>query len=296
MAGTQSQPIPFPSRLLPACEPGRCRDFSRRQQNRVRQNRRRPRILAVATVTNPQMLGGVRVGEVKLRRPAWIDDDNLLLTFSTTSPPPFVFTGPTSEWFQIANFNISKHKLDPMSFEVGKMRTFNVITDDPTLREISGHMTLYSRGYCVRDRTVPCLFFRLSRSRPAVDCRSGRTGNHLVHGRSGKHRGAIQLLRHQTALGNQNPQGRPLDGGGIGKGSNRRTAGPGIQRRRKRHHRAIHDQRRSAMAAAQSRRQYLGCAARKGRFLLADNRGSQDGAHHRGRSLDWQQRICVFRQ
>jgi dipeptidyl aminopeptidase/acylaminoacyl peptidase len=116
------------------------------------------RTLTVAVVTKPEMLGGVRVGEVKLRRLEWIDDDNLLLTFSTTSPPPIGFIGPTREWYQIANFNISKRKLDAMSFEVGQMRTFNVITEDPTLREFSGHVTLYARGYCVHDRTVPCLF------------------------------------------------------------------------------------------------------------------------------------------
>jgi dipeptidyl aminopeptidase/acylaminoacyl peptidase len=116
------------------------------------------RNLAVAAVTNPEVLGAVRVGEAKLRRLEWIDDDNLLATASTTSPPPFGFIGPTSEWYQIVNFNISKHKLDPISFEVHGLRTFNVITDAPSLREVSGHMTLYARGWCVRDRTVPCLF------------------------------------------------------------------------------------------------------------------------------------------
>lgn len=135
------------------------------------------RILAVAAVTKPEMLGGVRVGEVKLRRLEWIDDDNLLLTYSTTSPPPIGFFGPTSEWFQIANFNISKRKLDPMSFEVTQTRTFNVVTDDPTLREISGHMTLYTRGYCVRDRTVPCLFaFAYPDRRPRLLAEAGEPG------------------------------------------------------------------------------------------------------------------------
>jgi len=116
------------------------------------------RFLAVAAVTNPEMLGGVRVGEVKLRSLEWIDDDNLLATASTTSPPPMGFMGPTTEWYQIVNFNISKRKIDPMSFEVHNLRTFNVITDNPSLRDVSGHVTLYARGYCVHDKTVSCLF------------------------------------------------------------------------------------------------------------------------------------------
>jgi len=116
------------------------------------------RILIVAAVTNPQTLGGVRVGEVKLRNLAWIDDDNLLATASTTSLPPMGFIGPTTEWYQLANFNIAKQKLDPISFEVHDVRTFNVITDNPSLRDVSGRMTLYARGWCVRDKTFSCLF------------------------------------------------------------------------------------------------------------------------------------------
>lgn len=116
------------------------------------------RTLAVAAVTRPEMLGGVRVGEVKLRSLSWIDDDNLLVTTSSTSLPPYGFTGATREWFQIVNFDISKHKLDELSFKVHNLLTFNVITDSPSLREVSGRVTLYAPGYCVHDRTVSCLF------------------------------------------------------------------------------------------------------------------------------------------
>jgi hypothetical protein len=40
----------------------------------------------------------VRIGDTKLREIQWLDDDNLLLTVSTTSPPPIGFLGPTREW------------------------------------------------------------------------------------------------------------------------------------------------------------------------------------------------------
>jgi pimeloyl-ACP methyl ester carboxylesterase len=116
------------------------------------------RNLVVAPLTKPEILGGVHVGDAKLRHIEWVDDDNLLGTVSSTSPPPFGFTGPTREWYQLVNFNVSKLKVNALSFDLPKERTFNVITGDTSLRDVSGHSTLYTRGYCVHDRTVPCLF------------------------------------------------------------------------------------------------------------------------------------------
>jgi dipeptidyl aminopeptidase/acylaminoacyl peptidase len=116
------------------------------------------RNLVVAPLAKPEILGGLRVGDAKLRHIAWVDDDNLLGTVSSTSPPPFGFTGATREWYQLVNFNVSKLKVNALSFDLPKERTFNVITGDTSLRDVSGHSTLYTRGYCVHDRTVPCLF------------------------------------------------------------------------------------------------------------------------------------------
>jgi dipeptidyl aminopeptidase/acylaminoacyl peptidase len=116
------------------------------------------RNLVVAPLTKPEILGGVRVGDAKLRHIAWVDDDNLLATVSSTSPPPFGFTGSTREWYQLVNINVIKMKVNALSFEVPKERTFNVITGDTSLRDVSGHSMLFTRGYCVHDRTVPCLF------------------------------------------------------------------------------------------------------------------------------------------
>jgi dipeptidyl aminopeptidase/acylaminoacyl peptidase len=116
------------------------------------------RNLVITPLINSQILGGVRVGESKLRAVEWIDDDNLLATASTTSLPPIGFYGQMGEWLQIANFSISQQKLDAISFAVSRERTFNLITGRPSLREVSGKMVLYAPGFCVRDKTVPCLF------------------------------------------------------------------------------------------------------------------------------------------
>jgi dienelactone hydrolase len=115
------------------------------------------RNLVVTPVTAHEILGGVRIGESKLRGVRWIDDDNLLATASTTSLPPIGFAGEMGEWFQIGNFNVSQRKLDAMSFAVSRERTFNLVRST-SLREVSGQMILYAHGYCIRDKTVPCLF------------------------------------------------------------------------------------------------------------------------------------------
>ena len=116
------------------------------------------RSLLVTPLDAPKVLGGIRVGETKLRQVEWVDDDNLLVTISGTGPPPFGFYGPTREWYQLENFNISKRKLTPLTFDIPEKRTFNVVTGDTSVRDVSGHPTLFAPGYCVEASTVPCLF------------------------------------------------------------------------------------------------------------------------------------------
>jgi dipeptidyl aminopeptidase/acylaminoacyl peptidase len=116
------------------------------------------RKLVVIPLSKTETIGAVLVGDAKLRDVEWIDDDNILVTVSSTSPPPFGFIGATREWYQLVNFDVSKLKLKPLSFDVDRVETFNVVTGDSAMREVSGHPVLYTRGYCVREGTVPCLF------------------------------------------------------------------------------------------------------------------------------------------
>jgi dienelactone hydrolase len=116
------------------------------------------RNLVVIPLGKREVIGEVRVGENKLRDIDWVDDDNIIATISSTSPPPFGFTGAVREWYQLMNFNISKQKINQLLFEVNHVETFNVVTSGLSMREVSGHPMLYTRGLCVRDTTVPCLF------------------------------------------------------------------------------------------------------------------------------------------
>ena len=116
------------------------------------------RKLIVLPLSKREAIGAVLVGETKLRGVDWVDDDNILATVSSTSPPPFGFIGATREWFQLVNFDLTKLKLHGLTFDMEHVETFNVINGGWTTRSVAGHPTLFTQGYCVREGTVPCLF------------------------------------------------------------------------------------------------------------------------------------------
>ncbi len=116
------------------------------------------RSLLVKPVAKSEIVGGVRVGSTKLRDVQWVDDDSLLATISSTSAPPFGFTGPTSEWYQLAVYHVSNRKLTPLSFEVSEAQTFNVVAGETAVRDVKGQTTLFVPGIYVTDRTLPALF------------------------------------------------------------------------------------------------------------------------------------------
>ena len=105
-----------------------------------------------------KILGGVRVGTTKLRSVFWQDNDRILVVVSSTSPPPMGFLGSTREWFQVARYTISKKSIQPVSFDIGDERTFNVLTGNPAVREVDGKSVLFLPGYYVSDRVLPALF------------------------------------------------------------------------------------------------------------------------------------------
>jgi dipeptidyl aminopeptidase/acylaminoacyl peptidase len=116
------------------------------------------RKLIVLPLNKREVLGAFLVGDTKLRDVDWVDEDNILATISGTSPPPFGFIGATREWYQLVNVDLKKMKAHPLSFELDHVETFNVIAGGWSVRNVSGHSTLFTRGYCVREGTVPCLF------------------------------------------------------------------------------------------------------------------------------------------
>jgi len=102
--------------------------------------------------------GAVRVGDSKLRGIEWLDEDNLLLTVSSTSLPPFGFTGGIQEWFQLITYNVAKRQARGVDFAVHDERTFNVVSGRPMIRSIEGKTMLFIPGLYVNQTTLPALF------------------------------------------------------------------------------------------------------------------------------------------
>jgi len=116
------------------------------------------RNLLVVQIGQSKAFGGARVGDVKLRHIRWMDDDNLLITTSTTSLPPIGFSGAEREWFQLVTYNVATRKMAGLDFDIVDERTFNVVTGAPAVREVGGATTLFVPGLYVTDRTLPGLF------------------------------------------------------------------------------------------------------------------------------------------
>ncbi len=122
-----------------------------------------------------KVLGGARIGKAKLRSVFWQDNDRVMAIVSSTSPPPFGFTGPTREWYQVVRYTISTGKVQGVDFDIDNERTFNVLNGNPEVREIDGKSVLYLPGYYVGDRNVlPAIFsFGGEYGRPRIIARGG---------------------------------------------------------------------------------------------------------------------------
>jgi dipeptidyl aminopeptidase/acylaminoacyl peptidase len=116
------------------------------------------RDLLLVRVGQSQAFAGAHVGDTKLRSLRWMDDDNLLITISSTSLPPQGYSGPEQEWYQLVTYNVSSKKTAPLVFDVPAERTFNVVTGTPVVREVDGKTILFVPGFYVSRGTFPGLF------------------------------------------------------------------------------------------------------------------------------------------
>jgi len=116
------------------------------------------RNLYVRSLTDNSLVSGASVGDTKLRAISWMDNDNILLERSNTSPPPPGFVGHDGEYFQLASYNLAKNRVLGMTFDVPGKRSFNFIDGAPMLREVAGHAELFVPGVFLADRWLPALF------------------------------------------------------------------------------------------------------------------------------------------
>ena len=116
------------------------------------------RVLAIVDVSEKKFVGGVRLGDVKLRSVDWADDDHLLLT-TASSAFPRGFSGERSEWHLMSVYDLKTKKLSSLLENVGGTTdTMNAVYGTPVVLRKGGETLLYVHGMYVADTTVPALF------------------------------------------------------------------------------------------------------------------------------------------
>jgi dipeptidyl aminopeptidase/acylaminoacyl peptidase len=97
-------------------------------------------------------LGAFRVGDAKLRAISWMDNDNILITRSSTYEPKIGFGGK-GEVFQLAAYRVSTQELVAIDFKNGQQTVLNSFAGQPMLRQVDGVATLFVQGWYYGART-----------------------------------------------------------------------------------------------------------------------------------------------
>lgn len=127
------------------------------------------RVIQVISLADRKSLGGLRVGEAKLRRVSWADDSHLLVMTSATAMPMGLI-GEQHEWSMLQVFDVLKHRSVAVpAIDRDALRTMNVTAGRVMVRRIAGHTVLFVPGFYVADRTLPMLVrFDLDTGRQSV--------------------------------------------------------------------------------------------------------------------------------
>ncbi len=112
------------------------------------------RILAVVAIAEQKFLGGAKLGETKLRRVHWADNDHLLIITSTTGMPMGLM-GEDREWSLLSVYSVATHKFSRYPEMLPDLRMMNVVTGPVMVRNLGNDTILYIPGLYVQDRTLP---------------------------------------------------------------------------------------------------------------------------------------------
>ncbi|MDE2306147.1 MAG: S9 family peptidase [Gammaproteobacteria bacterium] len=117
------------------------------------------RALIVVDLGNGHPLAALKLGDLKVRAIGWVDQDRLLIEYSTTQYPPWGFTGALNEWYLLTVYDLATHEGRPVTFEDADTRTLNTVVGFPAVREAGGRPMIFAQGYYVgNDETMPGLF------------------------------------------------------------------------------------------------------------------------------------------
>jgi dipeptidyl aminopeptidase/acylaminoacyl peptidase len=116
------------------------------------------RALAIVDVNNPKLIGGVRLGDTKLRSVEWADDEHLLLTTASNSMP-FGLVGERTEWHLLSVYNVRTKKLSSLLNHVnGDLKTMNTVYGTPVVQRKGNDTLLFIHGVYVSEQTESALF------------------------------------------------------------------------------------------------------------------------------------------
>jgi dipeptidyl aminopeptidase/acylaminoacyl peptidase len=118
------------------------------------------RSLAVVGLDPAALLGGVKIGDSKLRAVKWIDDERILITLSGTYLPMFE-SQRAWERFHILIYDVNEHVLREPSFSIPDERTSDQV-GRTVVRNIAGQPTLFVMGWVTRAYEVKPAIYQFS--------------------------------------------------------------------------------------------------------------------------------------
>jgi len=116
------------------------------------------RTAAIVALDKREMLGGVRIGDQKLRGIHWVDNDHLSIVTSVTTVPRG-FIGNIGEWYQMQVYDVRTGKLFmvPPPDASSDVRVMNIIRGPVMVRHIKGRTVLFVPGLWLMRELVPAL-------------------------------------------------------------------------------------------------------------------------------------------
>ena len=117
------------------------------------------RLVAVARLADNALIKTMRVGDQKLRRVEWADDDRLMITTSVTGMP-MSLTGEDTEWSLLQVIDLRNGDDIPipnLNRRLNDPELMNVLSGEVMVRHIDGHTVLFVPGVYLDHYTMRCL-------------------------------------------------------------------------------------------------------------------------------------------
>ena len=122
------------------------------------------RALAVFDFRTSKLVGGVRLGDAKIRSVQWADDEDLLVT-TATSQMPMDLRGEKTEWNLMVLYDLKSGKLRKLLDHVrADTTTMNVVYGRPIVQRKDGYTWIYVHGLYIAQGVTQTALFRVNLS------------------------------------------------------------------------------------------------------------------------------------